>query len=475
MSAPHTAFLLKYKGKLRCLILLVVAFTLFSAGSWIARRSALLDGDFIFMARIVQSFTCIAIAMVFRRNRPPIRAFVIFSCLLFCVWATLYIVAFVLSFGATTTPSLAALCVLFEGIMSALVLLFFADSFSRFTEKEMAVGIAASFLLVELLFDASLYIPDTIIVAMRLAMQALGMISLLCLLKQNGWQKISFEQQKQKKTFQKSDTVFFIIEVFLLSAIFGFVRQLFSPAGTSEGLHDMTNGILQMGVEFLMVFFYASRGLKDSVLVAVASAALFSLGLTVLPLFYEVGSPFYGTVIKCAWGIFQPLIWILTVKLMQDNPNRSFLFSGLLIGLLHLGVVLGLVVSNSLVDGIADARIIAEVSLAFLLFLTLAAIAFFTYERLSRDRNSQLLKEPEHESSTFEKKLLAFKHSRRLTEREFEILLDATHGFSMRSIAQRKHIAEDTVHTHLRNVYAKAGVSNKQNLVELIDNLNPDA
>ena len=47
--------------------------------------------------------------------------------------------------------------------------------------------------------------------------------------------------------------------------------------------------------------------------------------------------------------------------------------------------------------------------------------------------------------------------------------MEALHGYSMPSIAERLGISSGTVRTHMRNVYQKAGVTNKQELIHRLD------
>jgi LuxR family transcriptional regulator, maltose regulon positive regulatory protein len=48
-----------------------------------------------------------------------------------------------------------------------------------------------------------------------------------------------------------------------------------------------------------------------------------------------------------------------------------------------------------------------------------------------------------------------------LSERELEVLSLAAHGLSNERLARRLFISENTVKTHLKNVFAKLGVRNR--------------
>lgn len=47
------------------------------------------------------------------------------------------------------------------------------------------------------------------------------------------------------------------------------------------------------------------------------------------------------------------------------------------------------------------------------------------------------------------------------SQRELDVLLFLSHGYSNREIAEQLSITDNTVKTHLKNIYAKLGVSNR--------------
>lgn len=60
-----------------------------------------------------------------------------------------------------------------------------------------------------------------------------------------------------------------------------------------------------------------------------------------------------------------------------------------------------------------------------------------------------------------------------LDERESSVLVDTIHGFSGEAIGGRLGYSRDAVKFSLAKIYAKAGVSNKQELVEKIETWEP--
>ena len=62
-----------------------------------------------------------------------------------------------------------------------------------------------------------------------------------------------------------------------------------------------------------------------------------------------------------------------------------------------------------------------------------------------------------------------FSSQHNLTSRENEVLLLLSAGHSSPYIAARLYISENTVRTHMRNMYRKLGVSSKEELVQLLE------
>lgn len=56
-----------------------------------------------------------------------------------------------------------------------------------------------------------------------------------------------------------------------------------------------------------------------------------------------------------------------------------------------------------------------------------------------------------------------------LTEREAEVVALFVQGRSMGYIAEKVCVSENTIKTHVRHVYTKCGIHNKQELIDLVE------
>lgn len=58
----------------------------------------------------------------------------------------------------------------------------------------------------------------------------------------------------------------------------------------------------------------------------------------------------------------------------------------------------------------------------------------------------------------------------RLTKRQSEVAYLAARSLSDREIAERLGVSRHTVHTHLRNIFARLQISSREELTELLSN-----
>lgn len=61
-----------------------------------------------------------------------------------------------------------------------------------------------------------------------------------------------------------------------------------------------------------------------------------------------------------------------------------------------------------------------------------------------------------------------------LSERERDVLLEAVHGYTVDAIAENLGMSRETAKTHLRRIYARAGVGGKQDILKAFEGLGPE-
>lgn len=118
----------------------------------------------------------------------------------------------------------------------------------------------------------------------------------------------------------------------------------------------------------------------------------------------------------------------------------------------------------------AFAAIVAP-AVAMLLF----AISAFAYDRLAKkptlSRDSADFEAPSFQTSevlTLDRRCALYAESYGFTPRQGEVCLLLVEGKSVNDIAEELYISKETVKTHAKSLYAKAGVHSRQELVAAV-------
>lgn len=107
--------------------------------------------------------------------------------------------------------------------------------------------------------------------------------------------------------------------------------------------------------------------------------------------------------------------------------------------------------------------------------MLLFALSAFTYDRLAeRSVSSRASADAEPFSSqapetlTLERRCALYAESYGFTPRQGEVCLLLVEGKSVSDIAEELYISKETVKTHAKSLYAKAGVHSRQELVAAV-------
>ncbi len=138
---------------------------------------------------------------------------------------------------------------------------------------------------------------------------------------------------------------------------------------------------------------------------------------------------------------------------------------------LYVGEIIGIIIAN-FIDGAWGASL--NISQAFgvdgavLIVCSIAGLAvLYDYLFLFTERDLHALSVVIAEGDQFELACKEFADRYQLSARESQILPLALKGRSGERIAKEFFISKNTVETHMRHIYAKCGVSNRQQLIDL--------
>ena len=488
------------------LALCVVAFGLYVAGFNTSRRDTTLDGGLLYFARIVQIGAFLACAWFFRDHIPSVRHLSIAALTALFVHLALS----ALAVSGLVASSLAGLVSNgLSGVANALFVLIFAHFFSTYHPAASSVAIVCAFLLRELLFSWTALLGTGAVVAAQAWMRVAAIVLLFLAMRLKGEDGPTLEEhplqygmatvdaadmRPLRYLVNGADWVFQIIVAALTPFIFGFMSQLFSTGSLSDGLHDLVSEAGAMVSLFVLLAVACKRGKSLSFIdLLVPTVLLNALGLALAPVLWEVAPQAAGVLLKCAVAVNEPLLWILLAHKAFEDPRHTYLYFGAFLSIWN--VTYGRLVAPLVLGGApVSAALLSNVCMAFLVAIILVCLLLFSlqYEGLvpierhaarfagSGVRGSSL---PGAAASgeealgdvgpgagaAFTRGVKELCGECRLTPREVEILTKALHGYSMPNIAEQLGISPETVRTHMRNIYQKAGVTNKQELIRLVE------
>ncbi len=180
-----------------------------------------------------------------------------------------------------------------------------------------------------------------------------------------------------------------------------------------------------------------------------------------------------NTLIMAACGIYDLFWWSILGEMLTPNINPAFIFG---IGLSSnvLGVLSGGLIGTALMtyrNGSSNSSMFA-LGIVFITLILLAPLHRSLTKALSDHEFLSVFTHLEPQEKTCAISRFAMKET--LTERENEIASLLLMGKSYKVMASELHVSENTIKTHVKNVYAKAGVHNRTELINLFLNAQQD-
>lgn len=471
------------------LVLCVLAYGLYVTGVNVARRDVYLDGMLLYGARLVQMAAFLACAVLFRNHLPSTRRLMVVAS----VVLGLHFGLEALGFLTGGSPWFAWLGHGLSGVANALFVLLLAHFFSTYGPATSSVAVAVAFLLKEILFAwTALWTPE-FVVAAQIWMRVCAVAALVAASRLKAGVEPTAEEHPLQYgvslvkgpeghpmayLVNGADWVYQIILAALTPFIFGFVSQMLSTGPLSDGLHDITSEVWAVVALVVIVGVSAWRGTRLSFAdMLVPTILLNTLGLVLLPLLWGGPATVGPAFLKCAGVVNECLLWILLAHKAFGDPRHTYLYFGAFLTIWN--VTYGRLAAPFILGGApVDYWLVSTVSLVFLGAIVLVCLLLFGLQRAGLVPSRAMGEASGEEAATGETDLpfargiaeLCSEHH--VTAREREILVKALHGYSMPNIAAQLGISPETVRTHMRNIYQKVGVSNKQELIRLVDARN---
>lgn len=469
------------------LVCAVLACGVYTAGLSLARRDLTLEGDSLYLARLVQIGVLLGCAVLFRNHLPNVRAMLIVGAgsLGLCTFFSFCLMP--ADVGAA--PPIVAVCTaVTSGIANALFMMLPLHLFSTYDFRMGCTAALAAYLVREVLFAWTSAWGDSAIAVGQVALRVVGALLLFIAVAAKGRGSLGAGEYGLQQGFpladrtgerpvaflvNDTDWVFQLIAALLFPFIFGFMSQLLSGGVLSDGLHDMSSEAMAVvALSVFMAFVAARRGSLGFMHLFVPVTLLYAFGLMLLPMLWGFTNGPASACLKAACVLYEAALWALLTRKAHDDPRHTYLYLGVFLavanatyGRLCEPVLLG----NALVDK----DLVSSVCLVFLFALVMLCLLLFVLQRsigAARDGKSGAMPgQGEMPDGSFTVSVDALCEQCHLTPREREVLLEVLHGYTMANVAHRLGISPETVRTHMRSVYQKTGTDNKQALIRHVD------
>lgn len=252
----------------------------------------------------------------------------------------------------------------------------------------------------------------------------------------------------------------FVVSLLLLGLSLGVMQSIFTQSNTVDMLSPLSTAGFVVAALVSVAAIYVLK-LDFNRLIYQVGFPLIAIGFLVMVLF---GNAFVGYVLSIAGYRFtEMVIWILGIYLttrIAHSQDWLFLLIG---GLLSLGQAIGLVS----MDGRFE-EYLAQISIVAVTMLLLGSLFLIT----SKDaRESWGIVSPGAPDGRvcFDDACAMVARRSMLSSREAEVFALLAQGRNKRLISSKLVLSENTVKTHISNVYQKLGVHSQQELIDLVE------
>lgn len=176
----------------------------------------------------------------------------------------------------------------------------------------------------------------------------------------------------------------------------------------------------------------------------------------------ELGSTILGLGFVC----FEILLWIVVAETAKKRKNRAAGVAAVVWLGLHIGSIIGIAVGLQFpMSGSSIPQMGRTASLVLLFFVLCGFALCFDKGFLGMFDPAQDSDQP---SASLANHIRAFAARYALSPRETEICAVLARGMSVKYIASTMMLSENTVKTHVRSIYKKAGVNTRDQLIDRI-------
>ena len=264
----------------------------------------------------------------------------------------------------------------------------------------------------------------------------------------------------------------------VFSAVCGFIIQIDIFSDLQYAQTDLTAWIA-VGVALAMCAVLAALKLKKANIDYICPIAALCLASILLYRSLNTGDSYLaGAMMTTFLMSFYVLLWLTFISEAYERKLPAFFLLGLALGVARLSIAGGRLLAQVFAEpwgldlhGVLIVAIWVLVVTVSLIFASYLRFASKQKEHRFDEVPDELSEPAAPEADATEAALGLLRETYGLSEREVEIIREFSAGRSARYIADYFVLSEHTVKTHLRRAYTKLDVHSRQELLDLIEEM----
>ena len=203
--------------------------------------------------------------------------------------------------------------------------------------------------------------------------------------------------------------------------------------------------------------------------------ALLGLAYVLFSILDRSASSFFvvNTFMMAAWGVNDLFWWTILGAAFHYVPNPAQLF-GLGLGMNVLGVWCGSILGGILL-ATGQGQLLAAALALIIIFMAMFIIPVLNKKLGDLLGEHVFLQRMATVAVTAQENIFdKLKEEKQLTNREVEVVEQLLKGYTYKVISQQLYISENTLKTHVKNIYSKLNINSRVELFQIADSRHRD-
>ena len=351
------------------------------------------------------------------------------------------------------------------GVGSAIVVVLWGELFASLGSQRTVNYSVVAFMIAAVAFLVLTAIPADV---SQILVAALPVVSMAYLVRFK--RSIPHLARSKKNVHIEKKPPYKLIAISLFFGIsFGIMKGLFAPIGPElTGMRDLLNIIAIVGGSIAVFVTTSIYKMDFDHMTYQVALPLMAAGFLFLPL-HEPFNVIGTGVHQFGYQYFYIVLWAIWPVLASRSKLPASWIAAWSLFSIQLGQLVGSIASGCMLGFLRTDLDLAMLSAAIIFLILL--IALFALGNGSANTGWGFVKpiEEADSSSEFEKSCTRLARQYRLSPREIEVFFLLSKGRNRAHIKEELVISDETVKSHVKNIYRKTDVHSQQELIDLIE------